>query len=62
MSNPEHLSDALRELFDDYLDGRLNEARLRELEDRLRADAESRRTFVRYARLHTDLQLELRAR
>ncbi|HYT92414.1 MAG TPA: FecR domain-containing protein [Gemmataceae bacterium] len=58
MNVPEFLKDAI----DDYLHGLLDEARLQELEEALRADADLRRYFVRYARLHTDLHLEVRAR
>ena len=54
--------EPLPALIEDYLNGTLDEARLAELEDCLRADPEARRYFVRYARLHTDLHLELRAR
>src|SRR6516225_6694482 len=60
--NDERLSKQLQELIDDYLNGLLDEARTRELEERLRADADARRYFVRYARLHTDLHLEARTR
>jgi ferric-dicitrate binding protein FerR (iron transport regulator) len=56
-----NVPDPLRDLIDDYLDGRLDEARLQELEAALRADAGARRYFVRSARLHTDLHLEARA-
>lgn len=62
MSEPETVSDPLKDLIDDYLDGRLDEPRLRELEDRLRAAPETRAYFVRYARLQTDLLLDVRAR
>jgi hypothetical protein len=62
MSEPEDRADPLMDLIDDYLDGRLDEARTQQLEARLRDDAEARRFFVRYARLHTDLHLEARAR
>lgn len=55
-------SDPLRPLVEDYLNGTLDEARMAELEGRLRADADARRYLVRCARLHTDLHLELRAR
>src|SRR5262249_13525234 len=58
MNEPEPLQD----LIDDYLDGLLDEARTRALEERLCADADARRNFVRYSRLHTDLHLEVRAR
>jgi hypothetical protein len=56
------MPEQLRELIDDYLDGLLDETRTRELEERLTADVDWRRYFVRYARLHTDLHLEARAR
>jgi ferric-dicitrate binding protein FerR (iron transport regulator) len=54
--------EPLLALVEDYLTGRIDEARLQELEARLRDDPEARREFVRYARLHTDLHFELRAR
>ena len=41
----------LHDWFDDYLNGTLDEARLRRLEARLRADAEARADFVRYCRM-----------
>jgi ferric-dicitrate binding protein FerR (iron transport regulator) len=62
MSEPEELSDYWKELIDDYLDGLLDEAGMQELENHLRADGSARDYFVRYARLHTDLCLEARAR
>src|SRR5262245_23546595 len=62
MSEPQDLPDLLKDLIDDYLSGLLEEARTKELEELLCADAEARRYFVRYARLHTDLHLEMRAR
>ena len=54
--------EPLPALIEDYLTGQIDEPRLRELEARLRDDPEARREFVRYARLHTDLHFELRAR
>jgi hypothetical protein len=54
--------EPLPTLVEDYLNGTLDEARMGELENLLRADPEARRYFVRCARLHTDLHLELRAR
>ncbi len=57
----DQLSDKLLELFDDYLDDRLDEVRLGELEASLRADPTVRAVFVRYCRLHTDLYLDARA-
>jgi hypothetical protein len=54
--------EPLDALIEDYLTGRIDEPRLQELEARLRDDPEARRAFVRYARLHTDLHFELRAR
>jgi ferric-dicitrate binding protein FerR (iron transport regulator) len=62
MNEPEPISEPWHDWIDDYLHGTLDEARLRELEERLRADPDTRRHFVRYARLHTDLHLEMRAR
>jgi hypothetical protein len=62
MNEHEPMPDRLKELIDHYLDGLLDEARTRELEDRLAENADWRRYFVRYARLHTDLHLEARAR
>src|SRR5690242_12214264 len=59
-SNP--IPDPLKLLIDDYLDGSLDEAGTRELEQRLTADTAAREYFVRYARLNTDLHLEVRAR
>jgi tetratricopeptide (TPR) repeat protein len=58
MTLPPELPEDLNNLFDDYLDGTLDAARLRELEDRLRADPEARGLFVRYCRMDTDLHLE----
>jgi ferric-dicitrate binding protein FerR (iron transport regulator) len=62
MSEPEPNSQPWQDWIDDYLHGALDEAKMRELEERLRADPDARRYFVRYARLHTDLHLEMRAR
>jgi hypothetical protein len=56
------MSESFQDLIDDYLSELLDETRLRALEERLRCDADARRYFVRYARLHTDLHLEARAR
>jgi ferric-dicitrate binding protein FerR (iron transport regulator) len=54
--------EPLDALIESYLTGQIGEARLQDLEDRLRHDPDARREFVRYARLHTDLHFELRAR
>jgi hypothetical protein len=62
MNEPEAVPEPLRDLIDGYLSGLLEEPQIRELEERLRGDADARRHFVRYARLHTDLHLEVRAR
>ena len=62
MTTANDIPEDLRNLIDDYLAGLLDEAGVRRLEERLRADAEARRYFVRYCRLHTDLHLEVRAR
>jgi hypothetical protein len=61
MTDPENVPEPLKDLIDDYLDGALDEARTRQLQEALRADAGARHYFVRYARLHTDLHLEARA-
>ncbi len=62
MSEPQPVPQRLQDLTDDYLSGLLDEAGVAELEEMLRADAEARRYFVRYAALHTDLHLAARAR
>jgi ferric-dicitrate binding protein FerR (iron transport regulator) len=62
MSEPQNVPQRLQDLTDDYLSGLLDEAGIGELEGLLRADAEARRYFVRYAALHTDLHLDARAR
>ena len=62
MSEPQNVPQHLQDLTDDYLSGLLDEAGLGELEGLLRADAEARRYFIRYAALHTALHLEERAR
>jgi ferric-dicitrate binding protein FerR (iron transport regulator) len=62
MDQDEPDREPLAALIEDYLTGQLNEPRLRDLEARLRDDPDARREFVRYARLHTDLHFELRAR
>ena len=61
MANFEELPHRLKHLMDDYLQGLLDEPRTRELEQALTSDPQARAYFVRYARLHTDLHLELRA-
>jgi hypothetical protein len=61
MNEPGELSGRLKDLIEEYLDGLLDEAGMRELEDRLRGDGPAREYFVRYARLHTHLHLEMRA-
>ena len=63
MNEPDAVPEPLQDLIDDYLDGLLDEAGTAELEELLAA--RRRRPgehFVRYARLHTDLHLEPRAR
>src|SRR5262249_32135939 len=57
----EQVPEPLKDLTDAYLSGLLDEAGLGELEAMLRADADARRYFVRYARMHTDLHLEARS-
>lgn len=61
MNERDKLSDRLRDLIDDYLDGRLDEAQTQELDALLCADAGARHYLIRFARLHTDLYLESRA-
>jgi ferric-dicitrate binding protein FerR (iron transport regulator) len=61
MNEPEPVPQILEDLTDNYLNGLLDESGMKELEQRLRADAGARLYFVRYARLHTDLHLEVRA-
>jgi hypothetical protein len=62
MSTTEDIADDLKDLIDDYLTGRLDEAGMARLEARLLADAAGRAYFTRYCGLHTDLHLEVRAR
>jgi hypothetical protein len=62
MNTTGNIPDDLKDLIDDYLAGLLDEAGMAQLEERLCADAEARRYFVAYCRLHTDLHLEVRAR
>jgi hypothetical protein len=62
LNQPAPAPEALKDLIDDYLSGLLDEARLRQLDECLRADPDARRYFVRYARLHTDLHVEARTR
>jgi ferric-dicitrate binding protein FerR (iron transport regulator) len=61
MNEHEQVPDGVKDLIDDYLEGLLDEAQMRALEERLSAGPELRRYFVRYAGLHTDLHLEARA-
>jgi ferric-dicitrate binding protein FerR (iron transport regulator) len=61
MNQPPELPSHWKDLIDDYLDGLLDEAGTQELEDCLRSDGRAREYFVRYARLHTHLHLEVRA-
>jgi hypothetical protein len=62
LNGPDDLPKHGKDLIDDYLDGLLDEAGMRELEGLLRSDGRAREYFVRYARLHTHLRLEVRAR
>jgi hypothetical protein len=61
MNHPQELPSRWKDLIEDYLDGLLDGDGMRELEDYLRHDAAAREYFVRYARLHTHLHLEVRA-
>ncbi len=56
------LPDRLKQLIDDYLAGQLDESGVAELDRMMRLHAVARGYFVRYARMHTDLHLEMRAR
>jgi hypothetical protein len=62
IKEPDESSGRLKQLMEDYLDGLLDSSGLQELEACLREDAGAREHFVRYARLHTHLYLEVRAR
>jgi hypothetical protein len=62
MNEAEPVSEHCKDLIEEYLDGRLDSGGMQELESYLCSDEATRHYFVRYARLHTDLQLELRAR
>jgi hypothetical protein len=62
LNGPDDWSKHGKDLIDDYLDGLLDEAGMQELEGLLRSDGRAREYFVRYARLHTHLRLEVRAR
>jgi hypothetical protein len=61
MNDFDRLPDFLKDRIDDYFSGLLDEARVRELEEHLGADELALRYFARYARLHTDLHLEVRS-
>ena len=61
MNEPNDLPGHLKDLIEEYLDELLDEAGMQELEDCLRNDGRAREYFVRYARLHTHLHLEMRA-
>jgi ferric-dicitrate binding protein FerR (iron transport regulator) len=62
MSHSEQIPEHWQDLIEKYLDGSLDESGMQELEGYLCSDEAARQCFVRYARLHTDLQLEMRAR
>src|SRR5262249_29653258 len=61
MNENHELPEDLRELIDTYIDGTIDADGMKTLEAQLAADAEVRRYFVRYARLDTDLALQVRA-
>ncbi len=54
--------DELRDLFDSYCDGRIDDEAFRRLEARLLANPSARREFVEFYRLHTELTFAVRAR
>ncbi|HEY7429019.1 MAG TPA: FecR domain-containing protein [Gemmataceae bacterium] len=62
MSDSQQMPDHWQDLIEEYLDGSLDENGMQELEGYLCRDEAARQYFVRYAHLHTDLQLEMRAR
>jgi ferric-dicitrate binding protein FerR (iron transport regulator) len=62
MSDSEQMPEHWQDLIEEYLDGSLDESGMQELEEYLCSNEAARQYFVRYARLHTDLQLEMRAR
>lgn len=62
MNEMNELPEALRDLIDAYVGGTIDASGLRDLETALAADERVRHYFVRYLRLHTDLELEARAR
>jgi ferric-dicitrate binding protein FerR (iron transport regulator) len=62
MNEPEPDPLPWRDWIDAYLDGSLDDATLRRLEAHLHADPHARDYFARYAGVHTDLHLEMRAR
>jgi ferric-dicitrate binding protein FerR (iron transport regulator) len=59
--NEPDIPEDLRELIDAHVAGTLTEVQLADLDARLCADADARRYFVRYCRLHADLGLLVRA-
>jgi hypothetical protein len=61
MTEMNELPEDLRDLIDEYVSGTIDAERLKQLEARLADDENARHYFVRYARLHTDLELEVRA-
>src|SRR5581483_12333950 len=61
MTDFEHIPDRLRNLIDEYVSGQLDEPGVKELEAGLHQNREALLYFVRYARMHTDLHLELRS-
>lgn len=62
MNETNDVPEDLLDLFDAYVQGDLAHERLREFEKRLLCDSQARDYFVRYCRMHADLELEARAR
>jgi ferric-dicitrate binding protein FerR (iron transport regulator) len=62
MKIPDESPSRWQDLIEAYLDGVLDAAGMQELEAHLREDDQAREYFVRYARMHTHLGLEMRAR
>jgi len=62
MTDDQPLPPRVRDLIDDYLDGTLDNAGLKELEADLESNAAIREYFARYVGTHVDLGFELAAR
>lgn len=61
MNDTDPIPENLKDLLDEYLSGNIDEAGVAKLEEMQRNDAASRRYFVRYCSLHTELYQVARA-